>query len=118
MATRGYWALCEGIISDRPAQGRRAQTSIPSPDICFVCIPGFFYADAMAPSRFEAVLRATQNLKNNIRFLMDFYQDVPTPSYSDTPPSRASKEGMIWLFIPLTEIGFSGEYFETGALAA
>lgn len=105
-------------MSDRPTRARRVQKSTQSPDLCFVCIPGFFYADAMAPSRLEAVLRATQNLKNNVRFLMDFYQDVPAPSYSDTPPSKGSKEGMMWIFIPLVEIGFSGDYFDTDSLAA
>lgn len=101
MAVKGYWAVCEEIYA--PTHSRRV--GLKTPSMCMVYVDGFFYADTMAPSRFEAVMRATKNLKENVRFLLDCYQDLPMPSYSDTPPRQTFKDGVTLLFIPIKDIG-------------
>ena len=110
MALKGYWAVCEGICDPGCKDGQ--------PSLYIVSVEGFFYADAMGPSRLNALYRARQNLSKNIQFLADCYADIPEPSSADTPPQRTYGEGTQLIFISLDDLGLEDSDFEDLALAA
>lgn len=91
MAQQGYWAVCEPLFSE----GKREK----EPSAYFVQIPGFYYADAMAPTQLEAMVMAAEKLYKNIGFLERCHCDIPPPQSSAEPPEERFPDGAVVFFI-------------------
>ncbi len=96
MAQEGYWAVCEAMYPKGKVTGK--------PAAFFVQIPGFFYADAMAQTQFEAMNRAREKLYKNIGFLQRCSCDIPQPQSSAVPPEDRFPDGSVVFFISLEEL--------------
>ncbi|NCO04447.1 MAG: hypothetical protein GW903_09680 [Alphaproteobacteria bacterium] len=101
MAQQGYWVLCEDIKAN-PEKDKE-------PSLCMARVEGFHYADVMGSSRTEVLNKIKKALRSNIQFLIDCYNDVPPPAYSDQPPPKKTIKGGAYLFIALAEIGLVAE---------
>lgn len=107
MAKAGYWAICEAI---RPKGDISAQ-----PSAYFVHVPGFFNADVLAETQFEAMHLARRKLKDNIDFLQRCFCDVPDPQSAAHAPDQKYPDGAILFFIALEELRV--EVFKEGLAA-
>lgn len=72
-------------------------------------VDGFHYTDVMGRSRAEVISKIKKALRSNIQFLIDCYNDIPPPAYSDQPPPKKARVGGAYLFIALAEIGIMAE---------
>lgn len=105
MAQQGYWVVCEDLYADDDAD---IQTST----CCIGHITGFHYAEAMGGSRMEVLTTIKNKLNNNIRFLYDCYDEIPSPSTSDNPPSENNIINAAYIFVGLEEIGIKPEMLQ------
>ncbi|HPF78724.1 MAG TPA: hypothetical protein PLF01_05450 [Alphaproteobacteria bacterium] len=97
MAQKGYWVICEDLYA--------GNKKTREPSVCIGHVDGFDYAEAMGGTRMEVLSVIRCKLKDNIRFLLDCYSDLPPLSSSDNPPKGLNKANTAYLFICLSDVG-------------
>jgi len=106
MADIGYWAVIESLTADSDAfDGNGDQES----GIFSAKIEGFFYTDVLSFNKQYVREKVKEKLKDNIRFLLACYADIPAPSPADTPPQKTFPENTTLSFISLDELGLNKE---------
>ncbi len=105
MAEQGYWVVCEDLYA--------GNKKTREPAMCMGHVNGFHYSEAMGGSRMEVLATIRKKLQENIRFLMDCYNDVPVPSFSDNPPLNDNIPNAAYVFLGLREISMTPEMIES-----
>ncbi|MCI5059912.1 MAG: hypothetical protein MRY79_02445 [Alphaproteobacteria bacterium] len=114
MAQQGYWVVCEELYAGKNKQNPQ---KTQEPSMCMGYVEGFSAVEAMGGSRMEVLAVIRRKLRNNIRFLLDCYCDIPPPSYSDNPPTTNNVANAAYLFLGLEEIGVEPELLLTSMAA-
>lgn len=96
MAQKGYWVICEDLYA-----GNKVTRE---PSMCIGHVEGFCYVEAMGNSRMEVLATIRRKLKENIRFLLDCYDELPRLSDSDNPPKSQNRANIAYLFLGLKDI--------------
>ncbi len=96
MAQKGYWIVCEDLYAGNKVT--------QEPSMCMGYVDGFYYVEAMGSCRMEVLATIRRKLKDNIRFLLDCYDDLPMLSDSDNPPQGNNKKNTAYLFLSLKDI--------------
>lgn len=96
MAEQGYWMICEEIYSGDKKNGK--------PAVYIGMVEGFFDLQSMAKTRLEVLQDIKYKLQRNINKMVDQYQDVPEPSFSDSPHPDCGLPNAVHFFIPLSEV--------------
>lgn len=104
MAQQGYWVVCEDLYAESDTQRE--------PAMYMGCVEGFSYAHVMGGSRMEVLARVRRKLQDNINFLLACYNDVPQPSYSDSPPEGNNVTNTAYIFLGLKEMKMTPEMLE------
>lgn len=108
MAQQGYWVVCEDLYAGKK--------KTPEPTMCMGYVEGFHHAEAMGASRREVLAVIKRKLQQNIRFLMDCYNEVPAPAFSDNPPRSENIPHSAYIFLELAEINVTSDMLESAVV--